>query len=377
MKRLVLSLILVFANLATAVERNTKPPLALRAAGANTSEYLKSITKAEKVQKVAKYKVASARPVKFKIARYEGPKPVPQRVSAPTRFDKPVGAANSSALAQFKVNSEIGPNVTVAEVKEKKPKEGLKTLLSFEYSPETSTMNDSSGMYHLDASYHFGGGRHRLRYWQRVNHTFIAPGDSPQNSGKVEALNPRFYYFYTITDPEFKEFRLQLRLGTEIGTTEQAQADGINSVSSVRLEFVKPFGDFSIGFRPYFQYYWTKYGLNSKNEPLPLIGLGHNLAMEYKLTSKLTLCVEVDTTFKMLQPAEVEAANSLSAEGTATDTVKTSLGAIVELGYAFTKMFGMRVGYSQDDKFMADGRYSLELMNVAATRYYVGLDFSF
>ncbi len=324
------------------------------------------VKKQVKGQKPARVKTVKAK-ARAKALKMVMAKPQPAAVSptpVPVPRQLPVPPANPSAANTLVMNA--------------KPEESkLSAAVSAEFYPENEVQKDSNALYYLIATYKLSP-KHKFEFTGRVAQSFI-PQEGKEAS--VQALDPKFDYFYTFTDPDQKSFELKMRFRNIPGWSEDSQINGIRAFNSVRLEFKKPIGDFVFGLRPYVGHYWTEYAVNIKNEPLPLFSVGHNLIMGYKLTSKLSWCIEVDTGFKMLQPEEVKAAATLAeANGTAlknTDTVRTALFVGTEVAYQFTKSFATRLGYQQDDGMMADGRYALNMFGRETSRYYVGLDYAF
>lgn len=254
----------------------------------------------------------------------------------------------------------------------------LTGALAAEFYPENDVQKDSSALYYVLADYKLSP-KHKFSFIGRVSQSFIPAAGQ---EAKVAALDPKFDYFYTFTEPDQKNFELKIRYRNIPGWSEDSQINGIKAFNSLRLEFMKPIGDFVFGLRPYVGHYWTEYAVNAKNEPLPLFTVGHNLVLGYKITSKFSWCMEVDTGFKMLQPEEVKAAAALaeqngSAAPKTMETVRTSLFVGTELAYQFTKSFATRLGYMQDDGLIADGRYTMNVFGRETSRYYIGLDYVF
>lgn len=250
-------------------------------------------------------------------------------------------------------------------------------MLMAEYSPETEVQKNSSIYYYADLNYH-PSYTHHYRWFQRVSHILTAePGKD--NPGQMTLLNPRVNYYYNFKEPEDKSYHLAIRIGTELGTSQAAQADGINAISMVRLEFDKRFAPIIISFRPYVSHWATQYATNSANEPLPMFTVGHYLYVAAQITPKFWWGMDFDTGFQMFQPADVKASQA-ALNTTSADPLETSRSVLffaTEFGYRFLKSFQMRAGYYQFDKFVSEGKYDIELFNNNTTRYYVGFDYFF
>ncbi|MDZ4662052.1 MAG: hypothetical protein SGJ18_10600 [Pseudomonadota bacterium] len=248
--------------------------------------------------------------------------------------------------------------------------------ISAEYTPQTKHMKDSSLFYYFDFNYH-PSYTHHFRWFQRVSHILTAE-QGKDNSGEVMILNPRLNYYYNFQEPIDKSYHLALRLGSELGTSPVAKADGINANSVIRLEFDKRFSMVTASLRPYVGYWSTQYSTNHLGEPLPMFTVGHNFYVTTRLTPKLSWNIELDTAFFIFQPDDVqEGQNSAPPSALPLETTKTSLYFGSEIGYMLLKNLQVRVGYYQFDKFMSDGKFELELLSSNTTRYLVGLDYSF
>lgn len=277
------------------------------------------------------------------------------------------------------ISSTVTSSAKVSSVTSSDNKKSWALDLTAEIYPQTNTQDDASIIYVAVPQYVFGGKRHLIEWVQRVNQVVVA---EPGKESKVEALNPRFDYIYTFTNPEAKDLSVSLRLRSEIGTTQDADANGLVAINSVRLNFRKSIGDFSFGLRPYFAHYTTRYSTNAKGEAMPLFGVGHNLKLDYKFSSKWSWYLESDNAFRMLQPEEVNVAAALAlqqdaAKKPSTDTVRTALYIETAIAYQATSAFAVRLGYAQDDKMLIDGKYAINFLGEATSRYFLGLDYSY
>ena len=244
--------------------------------------------------------------------------------------------------------------------------------------PETSKTFDSGLAYQLDYFYNVNP-YHTFRLFKDAKQ-IILPTAAPE---KFAVGNTRLFYYYKFTGPETKDHAVGLRFLVNIGDSEQAKKDGLNSSESLRLEFSKVIGSFVFGLRPYVSHTWAEYGTNAKGEPMPLFGLGHNLLLKYTFSDKWSIGSQIVTGFSFLQPEEVKRAQlQAEAQGqdasAVVDTTKTSFEAAIELGYQATKAFSMRLGYAQDDRLVSsEGKYGVNFMDNNSTRGYVGLDYTF
>lgn len=295
----------------------------------------------------------------------------------------------SSALSEAQVES-VTETKTIKSIKSQKTK--IKKLvqatsettrktwdktITAEYSPETEKHKDSNIYYYIDINY-LPTYTHRFRYFQRISH-ILTPEPEANNSGEVTVLNPRLNYYYNFEEPENKSFHLALRAGAELGTSPAAKEDGINAIAMFRLEFDKRLGPVTISLRPYASYWSTQYAVDHLNQPLPLFSVGHSLYVFTKLSPKWSWTLEVDTAIRMLQPKEVQTVAAVAENPTleTNETTKTVLYFGTDIGYLISKQFQVRAGYYQFDKFVADGKYHLELFNVDTTRYFLGIDYFF
>ncbi len=249
--------------------------------------------------------------------------------------------------------------------------------ITAEYTPETSDFVSSNMFYVGDFNYRTSY-THRFRWFQRVLHQII-PDTGKENGGQTIVYNPRLQYFYNFQEPQDKSYHLALRLSNEFGTSITAQEDGIKMIPNLRLEFDKRFGFMTVSLRPYVSYWVTDFSTNKLGDPLPMFTVGHNFYMLVNFTKKFSWAFELDTAFQMFQSADVKDAQSFNPNPNAgpLETSKTVLYLGTDLGYSITKSFLMRVGYYQFDKFTADGKYDLELLNNKTTRFFVGMDYYF
>lgn len=265
----------------------------------------------------------------------------------------------------------------VVKVAAETPLKKWDNIFTAEYTPESSE-NPSSNMFYVGDFNYWSSPTHRFRWFQRAFHQ-IVPEHDKDNSGQTMIYNPRLQYFYNFKEPEDKSYHLAFRLGVELGTSPASQEDGVKVIPNVRMEFDKRLGFMTVSLRPYVSYWVTEYSTNRLGDPLPMFTVGHNLWVVVPFTKKLSWAIEVDTGFQMFQPADVKDAQSFNstANSEPLETSKTVLYVGTDIGYSLTKKVFVRAGYYQFDKFTADGKYDLELLNNKTTRFFVGMDYVF
>ncbi len=286
-----------------------------------------------------------------------------------------VSKPSSTAGIDFPENKLKSQVATVKPTAEKSKKSKIETHV--DYQPETSKTFDSGILYGLDY-YYRPSPHHTFRLYKDATQVLL-PSNAPED---FVVGNTKLFYYYKFTGPETKDHSVAMRFLVTVGDSEKARKDGLNSVESIRLEFNKVIGGFTLGLRPYFSHYWSDYATDAKGEPTPLFGVGHNLLLLYSFNDKWSLGSEVVTAFNFLQPEEVKKAKTLAAaEGKdaneVVDTTKTSFNAIVELGYQATKAFAVRLGYAQEDKLVNEGKYGVEFLDKNSSRAYIGVDYTF
>ncbi len=242
-----------------------------------------------------------------------------------------------------------------------------------EYYPQGGKHKDAAIGYALDGRYRFNPS-HLIRVFQAAQQQ-LRPED------KFGAEDAQLFHYYRF-NPDIKDNAIGLRTRIIVGTSEGSRANGLNSIEQVRLEFAKNFEKFSFGLRPYFSHYSTDYSTNAKGEPLPLFALGHNLALGYKFTDRLSIDAEVDTGFNMLQPdevkrARVEAEQAGEPTDKLMDTTTSAFAFVVELGYAASQNIRLHLGYAQADKLMSEGKYGVEFLDTNTSRGYLGVAYAF
>jgi hypothetical protein len=316
-------------------------------------------------------------PKKAKVAvRKKVLKPVAKKSVAVAK--KPVALTPPPAVVAAPSNTLA---VTVPTEPKKEEEKPWSIGLSADFSPENDVQTDSSALYAMTGTYKFNK-YHKVFFLGRMIQTFV-PETGKEDAPRTKTIDPRFEYTYSLSNPDDKNLKVELKFRSAPGWSEGSQENGVKAVNTVRIHVTKPLGDFSISTRPYLGHMWTEYAVNAKNEPLPLFIVGHDLILTYKITENLSWCLDIDTQLKMLQPEEVKtvaAMNATPPSGEApkvAETVKTALAAGTELGYKFSKTFAARLGYAQEDGLIADGRYSLNMFDRKSSRYYVGVDLSF
>jgi hypothetical protein len=183
---------------------------------------------------------------------------------------------------------------------------------------------------------------------------------------EVALDDPTFAYSHVL-HPDFWGLKWGMKLGATIPVSKVSQRNGITSRPSIGLGISRQFFDkkLTLAYNLGFQYTILQYTTTIDGMPLNQSSLSNVFAAKYDVSDAWSLNLSI-----------LWAQNFLAASPNQTGEVYNNgkYGFDGNISYKVATYMNARVGMSQNDQFMKNGRYEINVYDPMTVRYYLAVD---
>lgn len=181
------------------------------------------------------------------------------------------------------------------------------------------------------------------------------------------ALDDPTLAFTHILHPDYAGLKWTMKLGATIPVSKLSQRNGITSRPSIGIGISRQFFDkkLTLAYNLGFQYTILQYFTTIDGMPLNQSSLSNVFVAKYDLSEAWSMNLSM-----------LWAQNFLAANPNQTTEVYNNgkYGFDGNVSYKATSYLNARVGMSQNDQFMKNGRYEINLYDPMTVRYYMAVD---
>ncbi len=184
------------------------------------------------------------------------------------------------------------------------------------------------------------------------------------------ALDDLTFFYNHILHPSYGGMKWNMKLGATVPTSKQSQTAGIISRPSIGLNVSRQFFDrhltltYSLGY----QYNILKFYTSIDGQPLNQSSLSNVFVAGYALADHWSLNLSVLWAYNFLaqnpnQTGDLYNNNRYGFDG--------------NVSYQLASFMNAKLGMSQLDQYVKNGRYEINLYDPITVRYYLAVDFSY